>query len=87
MLADLHFFFLEAGVGALTTSPLEKWDEVIDVNIKAAMRLIHYCLPHLEAAAKAGKLPAVLNIGSLSAKGHFGGYVPCTYRPCTLFFC
>lgn len=72
------FFFSTAGVGVLTTSSIDKWDEAVDINVKAAMRLSKLSLPHLEASAQAGKVPLILNISSISGKNHYGFLAPCT---------
>lgn len=49
-------------VGAFTS---ESWDAVVDVNLKAHAMLVQLLLPHLEAAARAGRAPAVVGISSI----------------------
>lgn len=67
-----------AGVGCFTSSPIELWDQTIDTNVKAAMRLTKFALPHLEASAKVKRLAAVINIASVSGTNYYGGLAPCT---------
>lgn len=66
-------------MGCLTEMSLDKWDETIDINLKAAMRLSHHAMPHLEAAAaQAKKKPIVVNMASISGRNAYGQLVPCT---------
>ena len=67
-------------MGATITSPIEEWDETIEVNLKAAMRLSKFSMPHLLVSAKAGKAPCVINVASVAGRNYFGGLTPCTFR-------
>lgn len=49
-------------VGAFTS---ESWDAVLDVNLKAQAVLAQLLLPHLEAAARDGRGPAIVGISSI----------------------
>jgi NAD(P)-dependent dehydrogenase (short-subunit alcohol dehydrogenase family) len=62
----------------LTSSSLEQWDETVDINLKAGMRLSKLALPYLDASIKAKRLGAIINISSKSGKHYFGSLVPCT---------
>lgn len=74
-----QFSFFSAGVGVLTHSPIEEWDAAVDINIKAAMRLTKFTLPHLTESASADKVPTILNVASVSGKNAYASLAPCTF--------
>ncbi|WKB55756.1 SDR family oxidoreductase [Eleftheria terrae] len=67
--ADL--LFNNAGVmlpGAIETQPFSEWQQQIDLNITAAMRVIQAFLPQLEAAARQGRVVDLINTSSIAGQ-------------------
>lgn len=60
---------------------LEKWDEVLDLNVKALMHLTHHAVAALAKAAPS----AIINIASVSSKiTHAGGALYCATKHAVL---
>lgn len=54
----LDIFVNNAGlmlVGEATEAPLAEWNQMLDLNLRAALRSIHAALPYLVSAAKSGE--------------------------------
>ena len=68
----LHILVNNAGAswGApLADYPLEAFDKVLNINVKAVFEVTVACLPLLRAAATAGDPARVINIGSIDGIG------------------
>lgn len=64
----LHLLVNNAGAsaeGTLETTRIEDWDQVLDVNLRAAFFLVQQLLPALRNAASAADPARVVNIGSI----------------------
>jgi NAD(P)-dependent dehydrogenase (short-subunit alcohol dehydrogenase family) len=68
-----------AGLAATFNKSADAWDEVIDINLKTAMRSSKTCLDTLKQEHKKGNIAAIINIGSLSGVQVFGWLAPCTH--------
>lgn len=63
----LNILVIAAGFASQTESDIDKWDMTIDVNLKAAMRLVKFCLPHLEKTSREGERASIINVSSISS--------------------
>lgn len=64
-----------AGLGYFNTiagAPLSEWHEMVDVNIKGALNVIHACLPHLIASS--GHLINIASVGAHHVFANSGVY-------------
>lgn len=67
--ADL--VFNNAGVmlpGAIESQPFAQWQQQIDLNITAVMRVIHAFLPQLQQAAAQGRVADLINTSSIAGQ-------------------
>lgn len=69
----LDILINNAGVmllGPIVDAPVEEWDRMIDLNIRALLRLTHAALPHLLRAAETAprKVADIVNISSIAAR-------------------
>jgi len=67
--ADL--VFNNAGImlpGAIEAQPFDEWQQQIDLNITAAMRVLRAFLPQLESAAERGKVADLINTSSIAGQ-------------------
>lgn len=53
----------------ITDLPIEEWDKVFAVNLRAAFLLCKYCIPYMEKAA-------VVNVSSVHARGTTANVIP-----------
>lgn len=64
-----------AGLGYFNTiaeAPLAEWHEMVDVNVKGALNVIHACLPHLIASG--GHLINIASVGAHHVFANSGVY-------------
>lgn len=64
----LHILVNNAGAsekGTIDTARVEDWDQVLNVNLRAAFFLVQQLLPLLRAAASAHDPARIINIGSI----------------------
>lgn len=69
----LDILINNAGVmllGPIVDAPVEEWDRMIDLNIRALLRLTRAALPHLLRAAETAprKVADIVNISSIAAR-------------------
>lgn len=65
---QLHVLVNNAGAnekGTLETASVEDWDQVMNVNLRAAFFLVQNLLPQLRAASAPGDPARILNVGSI----------------------
>jgi NADP-dependent 3-hydroxy acid dehydrogenase YdfG len=64
-----------AGLGyfnPIAEAPLAEWHEMVDVNVKGALNVIHACLPHLMASG--GHLINIASVGGHNVFANSGVY-------------
>src|SRR6202167_5478302 len=56
--------------GAIVGAPLEEWERMIDVNVRALLHCAHAALPHLLEAAEQGprKVADLVNVSSVAGR-------------------
>jgi len=73
-LGDINILINNAGVGGKFEDPLEKWDECVNTDLLALMRMTKLALPSME---RAGKGSAIINTASVAGRNlHMGGSGP-----------
>ncbi|EGD83448.1 short-chain dehydrogenase/reductase SDR [Salpingoeca rosetta] len=68
----LHILVNNAGATwgeALETHPESAWDKLLNLNVKAAFRLVQLFLPLLKAAATEAAPASIINVGSITGIG------------------
>jgi NADP-dependent 3-hydroxy acid dehydrogenase YdfG len=62
-------------IGPIVDAPLEEWDRMVDLNLKALLACTHAALPHLLAAAQDGprRVADVVNISSVAGRNARAG--------------
>ena len=57
-------------LGPIVGAPLEEWEQMIDINVRALLRCAHAALPHLLQAAEQGprKVADMVNISSTAGR-------------------
>jgi NADP-dependent 3-hydroxy acid dehydrogenase YdfG len=57
-------------LGPVAGAPLEEWERMIDINVRALLRCAHAALPHLLAAAEQGprNVADMVNISSVAGR-------------------
>jgi NADP-dependent 3-hydroxy acid dehydrogenase YdfG len=57
-------------LGPVVGAPLEEWERMIDINIRALLRCAHAALPHLLAAAEQGprRVADLVNVSSVAGR-------------------
>jgi len=59
----------ESFIAPLEETRLEDWERIMNINLRAPFLLAQACLPALRRSAN----PSILNIGSMTAHGGYGG--------------